>query len=90
MPLLKRIPLFILFFIIALAFIGPLRDTVKNKRIIDGAILAYITVIPLALFAGPIRQITSFHVLIDSSFGLPGLIPLFICKRRITTFENKK
>lgn len=88
MPLLKRIPLFILFFIIALAFIGPLRDTVKNKRIIDGAILAF--VIPLALFAGPIRQITSFHVLIDCSFGLPGLIPLFICKRRITTFENKK
>lgn len=76
--------------IIALAFIGPLRDPVKNKWIIDWAILACIAVIPLAFIAGPVRHIPFFHIIIDCSFGVLGLIPLIICKRWITTLENKK
>jgi len=37
---------------IAMAFIGPLKDPVKNKWIINWAILACIAVIPLAFIAG--------------------------------------
>ncbi len=74
--------------IIALAFIGPLKDPVKNKWIIDWAILACIAVIPLAFIAGPIRQIPFFHILIDCSFGIIGLIPLFICRNMIKQLEK--
>lgn len=43
--------------VIAMAFIGPLKDPVKNKWII----------------------VTMFHIIIDCSFGVIGLIPLLIC-----------
>lgn len=74
--------------VIAMAFIGPLKDPVKNKWIIDWAILACFAVIPLAFIAGPIRQIPLFHIIIDCSFGIIGLIPLFICKRWINQLEK--
>ena len=69
--------------VIAMAFIGPLRDPVKNKWIIDWAILSCIAVLPLAFICGPIRSIPMFHILIDCSFGIIGLIPLLICRKWI-------
>ncbi len=75
--------------VIAMAFIGPLKDPVKNKWIIDWAILACIAIIPLAFIAGPIRQIPMFHILIDCSFGVIGLIPLLICRNMIKQLEKK-
>jgi hypothetical protein len=69
--------------VIGLAFIGPYRNPVKNKWIIEWAMLACVAVIPLAFIAGPIRQIPVFHILIDCSFGVLGLLPLFICRRWI-------
>jgi len=76
--------------VIAMAFIGPLKDPVKNKWVIDWAILACIAVIPLAFVAGPIRQIPFFHILIDCGFGVLGLIPLFICRKWIRKLEKIK
>lgn len=76
--------------VIALAFIGPFKDPVRNSWIIDWAILACIAVIPLALIAGPIRQIPVFHILIDCSFGVIGLIPLFLCRRMIQQLAKNK
>ena len=75
--------------VIAMAFIGPLKDPVKNKWIIDWAILACLAVLPLAFIAGPIRQIPMFHILIDCSFGIIGLIPLFICRNMNKQLEKK-
>lgn len=76
--------------IIAMAFIGPYRDPVKNEWIIDWAMLACIAVFPLAFIAGPIRQVPMFHILIDCSFGVIGLIPLIICKRWIQKLKQQK
>jgi hypothetical protein len=76
--------------VIAMAFIGPLKHPVKNKWIIDWAILACFAVIPLAFIAGPIRHIPFFHILIDCSFGIIGLIPLFICRKWINQLERNK
>ncbi len=70
-------------FMIALSFIGPLKDPVKNIWIIDWQIICCVAVFPLALIAGPIRQIPIFHIVIDCSFGLLGIIPLLICRRWI-------
>ena len=62
--------------VIALLFIGPWRDPIKNKWVIQWGVLCCIGVFPLALIAGPIRSIPWFHILIDCSFGAIGLIPL--------------
>ena len=70
-------------FVIALSFIGPYRDPVKNSWIIDWQIMCCVAVFPLALIAGPIRQIPIFHIVIDCCFGLFGIIPLVICRRWI-------
>lgn len=75
--------------VIAMAFIGPLKDPIKNKWVINWAILACVAVIPLAFIAGPIRTIPMFHILIDCSFGVIGLIPLFICRRWIKQLEAR-
>ena len=74
--------------VIATAFIGPLQDPVRNKWIIDWAIIACFGVFPLAFICGPVRQIPMFHILIDCSFGLIGLIPLLICRKWIKQLER--
>jgi len=74
--------------VIAMAFIGPLKDPLKNRWIIDWAMLACIAIFPLAFIAGPIRHIPLFHILIDCSFGAIGIIPLWICRRWINQLER--
>jgi hypothetical protein len=74
--------------VIAMAFIGPLKDPVKNKWVIDWAMLACLAIIPLAFIAAPIRHIPLYHVIIDCSFGVVGLIPLAICKKWISQLEK--
>jgi hypothetical protein len=74
--------------VIALAFIGPLRDPIRNKWVIEWGILNCILILPLAFIAGPVRHIPFFHQLIDSSFGLVGLIPLLIARKDIRTLEK--
>lgn len=73
--------------VIALMFIGPLKNPVKNIWVIEWGILSCIAVIPLAFIAGPIRHIPLFHILIDCSFGVIGIIPLLICRRWIKQLE---
>ncbi len=69
--------------VIALSFIGPYKDPVKNAWIIDWQMICCIAVIPLAMIAGPVRQIPVFHIMIDCCFGLLGIIPLLICRKWI-------
>lgn len=76
--------------VIAMMFIGPLKDPVKNIWVIDWAMLACVAVFPLAFIAGPIRSIPMFHILIDCSFGVIGLMSLLICKRWIKQLEKQR
>jgi hypothetical protein len=73
--------------VIAMAFIGPLRDLVKNIWIIEFGMIACLMVIPLAFIAGSIRQIPFFWQLIDCSFGVFGIIPLYFCWKEIKKLE---
>ena len=73
--------------VIAVAFIGPLRDPVKNIWVIEFGMIACVMVFPLAFIAGAIREIPMFWKLIDCSFGALGLIPLYICYRYIKQLE---
>lgn len=74
-------------YVIALSFIGVYKNPVKNIWVIEWQILCCIAVFPLALIAGPIRQIPIFHIVIDCCFGLLGVIPLVICRRWIKKLE---
>src|SRR5580704_13514989 len=68
--------------VIAAVFIGPLRDPVRNKWVIEFGMIACVLVIPLAFIAGEIRGIPIYWRLIDCSFGIAGLLPLSICYRK--------
>ncbi|RYG29993.1 hypothetical protein EON81_25725 [bacterium] len=74
--------------VIAAAFVGPLRDPVRNVWVIEWGMIACAGVIPLALIAGPIRGIPFFWRLIDCSFGIVGIVPLFVCWRMIRRLEQ--
>jgi hypothetical protein len=65
-------------FVLAILFIGPFRDPVKNIWVIEFGLIACVLVIPLALIAGHFRGIPVGWRLLDCSFGLLGFIPLSI------------
>jgi hypothetical protein len=75
--------------VIAVAFIGPLRDPVRNKWVIEFGMIACVMVFPLAFIAGAIRGIPVYWRLIDCSFGIIGVIPLAICYRKIRRLEAR-
>ncbi len=68
---------------IAIAFLGAFRDPLKNIWIIEFGMIACILVVPWALIFGSIRGIPFFWLLIDCSFGVIGIIPLWICRKMI-------
>ena len=74
--------------IIAMLFIGILKDPVRNKWIIDWAMICCILVFPVALIAGPIRDIPLYHQVIDCCFGVFGLIPLWMLRKKIVRLEE--
>ena len=76
--------------VIAVAFIGPLRDPIRNIWIIQFGMIACVGVIPLALIAGAIRGIPLGWQLIDMSFGVFGIIPLIIVFRLIKRLEREQ
>lgn len=68
---------------LALLFIGTLKDPVKNVWVIEFGMIACLLVIPLAFIAGSIRHIPVFWRIFDCSFGVIGIIPLIICYKKI-------
>jgi len=76
--------------VIAVAFLGPLRDPVRNIWVVEFGMIACLMVIPLALICGPIRGIPFCWQLIDCSFGIFGLIPLAIVRRMIRSLDNQQ
>ena len=74
--------------VIAIAFLGPYRDPVRNKWIVTFGLIACAGVIPLALIAGHIRGIPMAWRCIDCSFGVFGAIPLLLCRQHILALET--
>lgn len=66
-------------FLFALLFIGPYRDPVRNRWVIEFGMIACMLIIPFALLAGHFRGIPLWWRFLDCSFGIIGLIPLSIC-----------
>jgi hypothetical protein len=74
--------------VIAVAFIGPLRDPVRNVWVVTFGIIACAAVVPLALVAGAIRGIPLYWRLIDCMFGVGGAALLWPCRRAIRELEG--
>ncbi|TSD64052.1 hypothetical protein FFF34_015985 [Inquilinus sp. KBS0705] len=77
--------------IIAMVFIGPLRDPVRNIWVLQFGMIACVLIFPLAIIAGPIRHIPWFWQLVDCSFGVIGIIPLnivYCCTKKLEFIQT--
>ena len=74
--------------VIASSFVGPLKNPVRNIWVIEWAMIACLGVIPLAMICGPLRGIPFGWRLIDCSFGVVGIVPLWVVRRWIQQLER--
>lgn len=75
---------------IAVYFIGPFVDPVRNAWVLYAGIIGCVLVLPLALICGPLRGVPLYWRLIDCSFGLFGAMPLLYCVRLTHLMENAR
>ncbi len=68
---------------IALAFIGPMREPTRNLWVVEFGMIICLLVIPWTLIFGSLRGIPFFWMLVDISFGVVGIIPLWFARRGI-------
>jgi succinate-acetate transporter protein len=74
--------------VIGIAFIGAVRDPVRNLWVITWGMIACVLVVPLALVCGTLRGIPFYWQLIDCSFGVFGIIPLWLARRWTAELTN--
>ena len=75
--------------VIAVAFIGALRDPVRNRWLFDFGLIACALVVPWALVCGEARGIPLGWRLIDCAFGVGGAVPLWLCRRWARELEGR-
>lgn len=75
-------------FVIAIAFVGALRDPVRNRWLFRFGMIACVLVIPYAWVFGAFRGIPVWWRLMDCSFGVFGFIPLWLCARWCRELES--
>jgi len=69
--------------VIAIAFLGAIRNPVRNIWVVEFGMIACVLVVPLAMIGGGFRGIPMFWRLIDCAFGVFGIIPLWLARRCI-------
>ena len=74
--------------VLAVLFVGPFIDPVRNKWVIQFGLISCAGVLVLAFTAGPIRGIPFYWRLIDCSFGVIGAIPLWLSLRYVGVLEE--
>lgn len=77
-------------FVIAIAFVGALREPVRNRWLYLFGMIACVLVIPYAMICGDIRGIPFYWRLIDCSFGVIGFVPLWFCWRWTAVLEVRR
>lgn len=75
--------------VIAIAFIGPVLDPIRNKWVITFGLIACVSVVPLALIAGAVRGIPLYWRCIDCMFGVVGFAVLWPCQLLIRRLDEK-
>jgi hypothetical protein len=77
-------------FAIAIAFVGALRDAVRNRWLYQFGMISCALVIPYAMVMGGVRGIPIGWRLIDCSFGVFGVVPLWFCWKWTGELENRE
>jgi hypothetical protein len=77
-------------FVIAVVFIGALRDPVRNVWLFTFGMIACAMVVPYAFILGGVRGIPIGWRLIDCSFGVFGIIPVWWCRRWVREIEEMR
>jgi hypothetical protein len=67
--------------VVALAFIGALRDPVRNRWLYQFGMIACALVPVWALLFGHLRGIPGWWRVIDAAFGIAGFVPMWLCHR---------
>lgn len=75
-------------FMIALAFVGALRDPVRNRWLYQFGMIACALVPLWALVFGEVRGIPLWWRAIDASFGIVGFVPAWLCHRWTGALER--
>jgi hypothetical protein len=74
--------------VIALVFIGPIREPVRNKWVVQWGLIACALVVVVSFVWAPVRDIPFFWRCVDASFGVIGAIPLWLALRKINEIES--
>ena len=72
---------------IAVFFIGPLKDPIRNIWVIEAGLIVSVLIFPLAFIAGSVRGIPFFWQLIDCAFGVVSFGLLWLCRRSVLKLE---
>ena len=75
-------------FILAILFIGPYRDPVRNIWVIQFGLIACVLVFPFAFVAGSLRGIPIGWRFIDCSFGVFGFLLLYRVNMLVKNLES--
>lgn len=75
-------------FAIALAFVGALRDPVRNRWLFQFGMAACALVPVWAVVFGHIRGIPGWWRMIDAAFGIVGFVPMWLCNRWAREIEG--
>lgn len=75
-------------FMIAVAFVGALRDPIRNRWFYQFGMIACAAVPLWAFVFGPIRGIPLWWRLIDASFGIVGFVPVWLCHHWAAELER--
>lgn len=75
--------------VIGLAFIGPWRDPVRNRWVVEWGLWCCALVVIVAFAWAPVRGIPFFWRCVDASFGVFGAVPLLLVMLRIKRMAGK-
>jgi len=73
--------------VIALFFVGALKDPIANRWVISYGMIACIGIFPVAFIGGYFRNIPIIWQLVDCSFGVFGGLLLYVIQQKIKRLE---
>lgn len=74
-------------FVIAIAFLGAVKDPIRNRWVIEFGMIACVLILPYAFIFGQIRGIPILWRVIDMLFGILGIVPLYIARKMTLELE---
>ena len=74
--------------LLALLFLGPYRDPLRNRWVINFGLLTCAALVGFAFVAGPIRQIPVLWQCVDALFALLCALPLLLCRHYLQLLEH--